>query len=395
MKKLAAILLTLALMASCVIGVGAAEAEIPGAYEDANGTIQYAKAASEIRYNDGVMTGNGLNNVVDGNYDNAYVSEDAPDMSGQHIRLVWNTPIAINQVSLYANYCGAPGKDGQAPTKWRIEVSKNGTDFTEVCTVQHQWEAIDEAQGKTAQFDLQEGITAVRIVILEANLNWNHYVVSELEIGKTANAAAPGEPENPANPVIPGAYEDANGTIQYAKAASEIRYNDGVMTGNGLNNVVDGNYDSTYVSEDAPDMSAQYIRLVWNTPIAINQVSLYANYCGAPGKDGQAPTKWRIEVSKNGTDFTEVCTVQHQWEAIDEAQGKTAQFDLQEGITAVRIVILEANLNWNHYVVSELEVGQTADASNPGTGDNMPVFLLMALMAFSMGGMILVKKVSF
>lgn len=47
-------------------------------------------------------------------------------------------------------------------------------------------------------------------------------------------------------------YCDANGVIQYAKAAT-ISYSDH-MSGMGLLQVADGDYATTYVSEDNPDM---------------------------------------------------------------------------------------------------------------------------------------------
>ena len=385
----------------------------------------------EVRYNDDVMTGNGLWNIVDGNHETTYVSEDNPDMSDgkQFVKIVWKSAISIDTVALYAQYCGAEGKDGQAPTKWTIQVSKDNETFVDVVTVEHTWEANDDVQSKSVQFDLQKDIIALRIVIHEANLSWGHYVIGEIEYSNSSGEEEPTEPAPtepaPTEPAPSGkveGYVDANGVTQYAKAVSEVRYNDGVMTGNGLWNIVDGNYESTYVSEDGPDMAdgKQFVTLIWGGPISIDTVTLYAQYCGAEGKDGQAPTKWTIQVSKDGTAFEDVVTVEHTWEANDDVQSKSIQFAQQEGVVALRIVIHEANLSWNHYVIGEVEVGNASDEEtseptetpseiptetptedptvkpedeNAKTGD--PISMVVALLAVSALGITVISKKKF
>ena len=382
-----------------------------GVYVDSNGTTQYAKAAT-VTYNNDTMSGNGLLLVADGNYTTGYVSEDNPNMANQYIQYSWNAPVDINLVTLYAQYCGTASKDGQAPTEWTIQVSKDGSSFSEVCKVSKEWKDNDNLQSKNTQFDLQEDIVAMRVVITKANLSWNHYAVLELEVGQTeegfvaSDITGTTQEEGGNNPTNEGVYTDDNGTTQYAKAAT-VTYNDNVMDGKGLSQVADGNYTTTYVSEDNPDMKNQYIQFAWNEPIDINMVTLYSQYCGTKYRDGQAPTAWTIQVSKDGTTFTDVCQVSKKWRSNDNLQSKSAQFDLQGDVVAVRIVITEAKLDWNHYAISEIEIGQaeagfvasdltgvgdgtgaSSGTNNkaPQTGDTSSPVYLMALMALAFGG---------
>ncbi len=372
-----------------------------GVYTDDNGTTQYAKAAT-VTYNNTTMSGMGLLQVADGNYTTGYVSEDNPNMSNQYIQYTWNAPVDINLVTLYSQYCGTPSKDGQAPTEWTIQVSKDGTTFTEVCKVSKDWKDNDNLQSKNTQFDLQEDILAMRVVITKANLSWNHYAVLELEVGQTeegfvaSDITGTTQEEGGNNPTNEGVYTDDNGTTQYAKAAT-VTYNDNVMDGKGLSQVADGNYTTTYVSEDNPNMANQYIQFAWNEPVDINMVTLYAQYCGTKYRDGQAPTAWTIQVSKDGTNFTEVCKVSKKWRSNDNLQSRSTQFDLQEDVVAVRIVITEAKLDWNHYAISEIEIGQAEagfvasdltgiDTKAPQTGDSASPIYLIALMVLSLGG---------
>ncbi len=136
-----------------------------------------------ITYNNGVMTGEGLNDVIDCNYDTGYRSEDNPDMSGdnQYIQFQWTQEVSFNSVILYATYCGTEGRQGQAPTKWKIQTSKDGNTYTDVAIANVVWDDHDGSQSRTTSFTVTESYKYIRVVILEANLDWNHYCIYEVE----------------------------------------------------------------------------------------------------------------------------------------------------------------------------------------------------------------------
>ncbi len=312
---------------------------------------------AQITYHNGVMSGMGLSNVIDGNYDTTYVSEDGPDMTEgkQYFQFAWEQEVDYNAVTLYANYCGTADRAGQAPTKWKIQTSSDGTVYTDMATVTSDWKDTDDLQSKEARFTLSGTYRYLRVLILEANLSWNHYAINEIEFSKKTGGEEGGSVKG---------YEDSNGTIQYAKEAT-ITYHDEAMSGMGLLQVADGDYATAYVSEDDPDMTKQYIQYTWAAPIDINLVTLYSQYCGAQGKAGQAPTEWSIQVSKDGVNYTEVCKVTNEWHGNDEVQSKNALFTLQEDITAMRVFITKANLDWKHYVITELEAGKAKEGFVP------------------------------
>ena len=139
-------------------------------------------------------------------------------------------------------------------------------------------------------------------------------------------------------------------------AAPTVRYNDAVMTGNGLSNVIDGNYESAYVSEDGPDMSEdkQYIQFEWAESVSYNKVTLFSKYCGTTTRDGQAPTKWKIQTSTDGVTYSDRSTVEATWEDNDDLQSKSVSFST-ESYKYMRIIVSAANLNWNHYAINEIE----------------------------------------
>lgn len=289
-----------------------------------------------VSYNDATMSGMGLAHLCDGDYTTSYQSEDAPDMTEdkQYFQYDWPEAVNVNQVTLYSQYCGAEGKDGQAPTKWKILTSTDGTNYAEATTVSAEWLANDELQSKTVNFDAGQGFKSMRIVITEANLNWNHYAIYEIEMAEIA--------EN----------------------TTTVSYNDTAMSGMGLAHLYDGDLTTSYVSEDAPDMSdgKQYFQYDWSAPVDVNLVTLYSQFCGTEEKDGQAPTKWNILTSTDGVNYTEATTVSATWYANDNLQSKTVKFDAGASFTSMRIVIAEANLDWNHYSIYEIKTDTVDDS---------------------------------
>lgn len=342
---------------------GNVEPELVGVYKDSNNTTQYGKAAT-VTYNNATMNGMGLLQVADGDYTRGYVSEDNPNMADQYIQYSWVKPIDINLVTLYAQYCGTSETAGQAPTEWDIQVSKDGTTFTDVCTVTKEWYKNDDLQSRNAKFAVQEDIVALRVVIKKANLDWNHYAILEIEVGQAEEGFEPTDITGTVEPELVGVYKDSNNTTQYGKAAT-VTYNNATMNGMGLLQVADGDYTTGYVSEENPNMTDQYIQYSWVKPIDIDLVTLYAQYCGTSETVGQAPTEWDIQVSKDGIVFTDVCTVTKDWYKNDDLQSKNAKFAVQEDIVALRVVIKKANLDWNHYAILEIEVGQTERGFEP------------------------------
>lgn len=352
-------------------------------------------SSAVVTYNDGVMNGQGLQNVKDGNLtDNAYVSEDNPDMSDgkQYIQFNWETAIDVDQVVLHSRYCGTDTTDGQAPTAWDIYVSENGIDgWTKVASSGTVvWEAGNDPQSKTVNFDKETGIKGVRVVITAAKLEWNHYSVYELEINDIGTEAPEGDGGNTGGGGNTGDNGNSDNTVPsqptYHIKDAVISYNDGVMTGQGLQNVKGDSHTNAYVSEDNPDMSdgKQYIQMNWEEAISFNQVVLYSQYCGTSSTDGQAPTSWDIYVSENGTDgWTKVATSGTvSWAAGDDLQSKETNLARASNVKGIRVVITSANLSWGHYAVYGLEVNNIPDADSniPSTGDQSTLVLAGAVM---------------
>ena len=326
---------------------------------------------------------------------------------------------------LYSQYCGTDTASGQAPTSWDVYVSENGTDgWRKVATSGTvTWEAGDNPQSKAINLEEVSNVKGVRIVITAAKLDWNHYAVSELEVnliaqqddvgnsgnsgntgdsgnsgnsgntgdsGNSGNGGNTGDSGNSGNSGNTGNSGNSDDTVPskptYHIKDAVISYNDGVMTGQGLQNVKGDSHTNGYVSEDNPDMSdgKQYIQMNWEEAISFNQVVLYSQYCGTSSTDGQAPTSWDIYVSENGTDgWTKVATSGTvSWAAGDDPQSKETNLARTSNVKGIRVVITSANLSWGHYAVYGLEVNNMPDADSniPNTGDHSFLALAGAVM---------------
>ena len=159
-KRIVSLCIALVLVLACFNGV----------------TVLAQEEKPTITYNDEVMKGKGLQNVGDGNHSTAYVSEDAPDLSNgkQYLQFDWKDTVKINQVTLYADFCGTTTKAGQAPTEWKILLSTDGAIYTEAATATSEWNDSDGVQSKALDFQAGQGFKSMRVVITKANLNWNH-----------------------------------------------------------------------------------------------------------------------------------------------------------------------------------------------------------------------------
>ena len=98
----------------------------------------------------------------------------------------------------------------------------------------------------------------------------------------------------------------------------------------------------------------QYITLKWETAQSFDEVGLLGIYA-----QGQNPTNWDIEVSKDGeNDWTRVASSGDvKWETNDDrAEKKSIEIPRQTQMQGLRIKINNANTEWGAYYVTELQV---------------------------------------
>lgn len=250
----------------------------------------------------------------------AIQSVDNPVFPG-YITFTWDTGKAFDKVSLTSFFC-----QGQAPTSFEIEVSDDGIGgWTKVASTGiFSWNYNNSTyETKEVLFKKQINKKGLRVKILSAHLQWSHYAICDIGIFDRNNLAFDA---TASATVIDGAYPAAT--------------------------VNDGNLDTAAQSLDHPGFP-QYITLNWDSGKTFSSVFMKCRYA-----QGQAPTNFEVQVSVDGTsNWITLNSYTKTW-ATNNSTLETADlyFTRVSNMKGVRIKINNANLQWNHYAVNEIEV---------------------------------------
>ena len=332
-------------------------------------------------------TGKDISNLFDRDYATDFCSDDAPVLPAEFV-FEWDIPQNVDVLRIGSWYAA-----GQAPTYLEL-MAKKTEEWESLGLYNVAWISASDMQEYVDIPVNVSDITGLKLVVKNANLGWNHYVMTELQlIDSAGEAAVPEEPDTEAASEAvdksepadqpesttevkqePGAKDDdktSEGTPSgkgealpvlsgsNLSEASVLSYHDGAMSGAGLQSVKEVGTDNAYVSEDNPDMGKQYIQFNWEEAVSFDRVILSSRYCGTPNTDGQAPTSWEIYISRDGTDNWKKVgkIIQADWEAGDALQGKAVDVSGAKDVKGVRVQITDANLSWGHYAVYSIEIG--------------------------------------
>ncbi|MWV47381.1 family 16 glycosylhydrolase [Paenibacillus sp. HJL G12] len=118
-------------------------------------------------------------------------------------------------------------------------------------------------------------------------------------------------------------------------------------------NLADANMRTTYQSTNNPTFP-QSITLNWSTPQAFSQVALNSTF-----GQGQGITDFEVQTSDDGiTGWTTTATSGTLfWSSNnDTTEKKRLSFSEVNGKKGLRILVKQANLQWKHFAINELEV---------------------------------------
>lgn len=115
----------------------------------------------------------------DFNLAKGWCSADKPEFPGE-FEFTWDTPQDVNAMNLFSRFSA-----GQAPTEIEIQVQKPGGEWTSVAEYKITWLASTEIV-EYAKMDIPDadGITGLKLIIKDANLQWKHYAFTRVHIYK-------------------------------------------------------------------------------------------------------------------------------------------------------------------------------------------------------------------
>jgi hypothetical protein len=265
------------------------------------------------------MTGN-LATIHDNNDTTGTVSVDNPTFP-QYITYTWPSAQSFNQVTV-----STWDAQGQAITNFNVEVSSDGsTNWTQVAASGDLSYSTNDTtvETKTLNFARQTGMQGLRIKVNSANLEWKHFAIVEFGVFD-ANL----------NNLAPSATLSAPG-----------------LTGN-LQTIQDNNDATGTTSVDNPTFP-QYITYTWSSAQSFDQVTVSTWYA-----QGQAITNFTVEVSSNGSTWTQVAASGNLTYTTNtlNVETQSLSFPLQTGMVGLRIKVSSANLEWNHFAIIEFKV---------------------------------------
>lgn len=319
-----------------------------------NAQISYNSSAMQLGAGDASEMLSRLNNQYMGNGCEVAVPSSQTDIQDHYFQFVWDLPVSLNQVRLFSQHCGTDNTAGQAPLSWEIYVSEDGVgNWTKAAeNGKASWAAGNALQVSTLDFPEQRLIKGVRVKILDANLDWDKYVIHEIELNHVSS-------------ITPG----QEGTILPASGAT-VSQGHSSMNGNWPGFINDNDYSTAYESDD-PDMEHQTLLFNWSDPVSINRIRLYSEYCGNEWTDGQAPTAWEIYIWQNEESGWVPVAKSGKiiWESINGLQGKTTEISPQSNVTGMMVRITDANLTWEKYTIYEIAVEYDEnDSGDDGNG---------------------------
>ena len=282
--------------------------------------------------------GKGLTGMVDKNFADGYVSEDNPILP-QELELSFKENLqTVYGIRLSSNFSME-----QAPTLVDVYVKEVDGAYTKVGSYYMEWQSKDNVNEHCdLEFAAQSNVEAVKIVVKKANLTWQHYVISELQI-KTD------EEKDNATKVQAKQLENAIVVDDLTNFADEFKSTGG---GKGLTGIVDKNFADGYVSEDNPILPQELELSFKETPQTVEAIRLSSNFSME-----QAPTLVDVYVKKVDGAYMKVGSYYMEWQCKDNVNEHCdLEFAEQSNVEAVKIVVKRANLTWQHFVISELQI---------------------------------------
>lgn len=270
----------------------------------------------------------------------------------------WDSPQDVDMVNLYSYYA-----KGQAPTEIELQVQKEDGEWTTAAGYEITWK-LSTATPEYARLPVPdgEGITGLKLIVMDANMQWNHYVIQKIHIYKEGEAAS----ENPGGetgstagqPITAEMYTGSGdpavdfGINDVARQASltstaKLVFPEAL----GVINSAGYSLENGCCTIDDPALPDEYT-FTWDSPQNVDMVNLYSYY-----STGQAPTKIELQVQKEGGEWTTAGSYDITWN-LETATNEYAKMAVSGGdnITALKVIVKDANLKWKHYVIQKIHI---------------------------------------
>jgi len=254
--------------------------------------------------------------LAEGDSSGGYVSAQSPAFP-QYLTLSYSSPVSVDGLGISSNY-----GQGQGVTRFNVQVTANGSDWTTVASEAYAYQTSDETvETPFVSFAKQSDVVGIRVQVEDANLEWGHFVTDGIYVASV--------PMGVGNLVTP--------SVSSGSPAS------GLLAGG----------DSTvgYVSAQSPSFP-QYLTLSYGSPVSVDGLGMSSNY-----GEGQGVTQFNVQVTTDGSNWTTVASDSYVYQTNDETvETPFVTFAKQSDVVGVRVQVEAANLEWYHFVTDGLYV---------------------------------------
>jgi hypothetical protein len=257
--------------------------------------------------------GSGLNGPQAALGGPGYESGQSPTLP-PYYTLSYPQPISASSVTIGADYA-----QGQGVTNYNVQVTTNGSTWTTVASsgpISYQTNGAN-VETNTVTFPTENGVIGLRLQIENANLQWGHYVLNEVEVASPSVSVTP--------------------SVTSGGPASGLLAN--------------GNPANGYESAQSPSFP-QYLTLSYSAPVSLDGIGISSDY-----GQGQGITQFNVQVTTDGTDWTTVASDTYAYQT-NSATIETpfVPFATQAEVSGIRIQVEAANLEWGHFVTDGMYV---------------------------------------
>lgn len=237
-----------------------------------------------------------------------------------------------------------------------------------------------EFECATVPFTGGENITAFKLVVTDANLTWGAYGINKVHITHSATVYDQAETKviNASQSLT---FTDLASSAQltYSHEANAASQPEAVNSADAVN----GN---GFVSLANPELP-QELTFTWDAAQTANALKLYCYYA----KD-QSPAKVQIQVMGEDGQWVTAAKAVLPWQTSSgEFECATIPFTGGENITALKLIVEDANLTWGAYGINKIHIYQV-DASAAAGEMSASVNVLVAPVGAEEGTSIAVEN---
>lgn len=270
-----------------------------------------------------------------------YASTSEPNFP-QEFTFMWDSPQTVDTMKLFVHFAL-----GQAPNIVEIQTLKEGGQWEKTANFTIKWKTEMEAiECATMEFPKGEDIIGLKLIVHNANLRWNMYVINKIHIYNSKE-------EMPEITEIQSQIMTEEPKVGNLSPFATLTYSHGHTEGSRPETVNDANVPGVDgFASIAGDPLPQELTFTWKTVQNVDTVDMYVNYAL-----GQAPTYVELQTKKSGGQWESKGLYHITWleesEKLEFARLPVADGD---GIIALKLIVRAANMSWGNFVINKVQI---------------------------------------